>query len=74
MPLRSSPNKQSWTVHVHGPAEVNDAPSLVVHGPDLMPLVARLIADDRVQDLVVRPRAREVRARIAAPAAARGEE
>jgi hypothetical protein len=35
-----------------------------------MPLVERLLADARVQDIVVRPRIREVRAHVAEPASA----
>ena len=53
-----------WTVHGH--AGRDDAP-LVVHGHDLLSLMARLISDARVQDIVVRPRVREVRALVAHP-------
>jgi hypothetical protein len=56
-----------WTVRVHGQS-IDEASALVVHGRDLMPLVARLLADARVQDIVVRPRTREVRAHVAEPA------
>lgn len=62
-----------WTVRVHG-TSTSEPQSLVVHGRNLMPLVARLVADARVQDIVVRPRIREVRAHVSAPASARGGE
>jgi hypothetical protein len=61
-------NEAPWTVRVQGQPASNDAPYLVVKGHNLMPLVARLIADARVQDIVVRPRIREVRAHILEPA------
>jgi hypothetical protein len=62
-----------WTVRVQGPA-ASEGQSLVVHGRNLMPLVARLLADARVQDIVVRPRIREVRAHVSGPASARARE
>lgn len=65
-------SEAQWTVRVQGAAAREDAPSLVVHGQDLMPLVARLLADARVDNVVVRPRAREVRAEVRARPAGRG--
>ena len=62
-----------WTVRVHGRGANDETPSLVVHGRNLMPLVARLLADTRVQDVVVRPRIREIRAHVLSPADARSE-
>ena len=70
-PISSGAADLPWTVHVHGPA-ASEAQSLIVHGQNLMSLVARLVADARVQDIVVRPRIREVRADVSAPASARG--
>ena len=64
---------RQWTVRVQGSATSEGEP-LVVHGRNLMPLVARLLADVRVQDVVVRPRVREVRAHVRAPARSRGAE
>jgi hypothetical protein len=64
---------QQWTVRVQGPA-TSEGQALVVHGRNLMPLVARLLADARVQDVVVLPRVREVRAHVCEPASARREQ
>jgi len=63
------PKDSQWTVRVHGHA-AGGASALLVDGCDLMPLVARLLADARVHDLVVRPRIREIRAHVAASATA----
>ena len=72
--VASSPGEDSqWTLRVNGPATREGEP-LVVHGRNLMPLVARLLADARVQDIVVRPRIREIRAHVRAPASVAGEE
>jgi hypothetical protein len=68
----SATEELQWTVRVHGAAASESHP-LVVHGRNLMPLVARLVADARVQDIVVRPRVREVRAHVREPAGARGQ-
>ncbi len=61
-----------WTVRVQGSADYG-VPPLMVEGEDLLPLVARLVADARIQDIVVRPRIREVRAHVAKPASSREE-
>ena len=69
--VASPDHDPQWVVRVSGQPSSDDAAPLVVHGRNLMPLVARLLADARVQDIVVRPRIREVRAHVLAPAAAR---
>jgi hypothetical protein len=67
--ISRAPTDSQWTVRVHGQS-TNETPPLVVYGRDLMPLVAQLLGDARVQDIVVRPRIREVRAHVADPASA----
>jgi hypothetical protein len=56
--------ESSWTLRIAGAGDA-DPPTLVVHGDDLARILAKLMHDERVQDIRVAPRAREVRAQIA---------
>lgn len=56
---RPETSDPEWTIRVGG-----SAPMLVVHGKGLLSLVARLLLDDRVEQIVVCPRLREVHARV----------
>ncbi len=61
-----------WTIRVNASAST-EGETLVVHGRNLWPLVARLLADERVRDIVVRPRDRQVTPHVPRPAEARRE-
>jgi DNA-binding response OmpR family regulator len=56
-----------WVLRVSGTA---DTPPLAIHGREIVRVLARLLQDDRVQDVVVVRRAREVHAHVAAVPAA----
>ena len=61
--IRSLP---SWTLRVSGNADVvrEDAPALTVTAREIVHVLTKLLADERVHGLVVTPHAREVRAHV----------
>jgi len=55
-----------WTLRVSSNADSPGAPAhvLLLDAAELIPTLTRLLHDERVNDVVVAPRAREVRARV----------
>lgn len=67
IPPRSVPSpgalRGEWTLRVSS-VEAGAGHTLVVRGGELVHVLTRLLNDDRVHDVTVAPRAREVRARV----------
>jgi len=66
VPFLAPVTRNEWTLRVSSRNDTAHEPStMVVHGAELLRVLARLLDDERVEDVVVAPRARELRAHIA---------